>query len=227
MPVSTAKRGVDRPSPSRPDTLYSLELLDGCGRHSADGSEAMKERSGGHCRDSWDRSERSLARVSMSLRTLAVRRSVTYREAPAPPGGELFEPERGVPGAFRPDDRNAEICDCKQGPSDGCWAQRAIVDVATLHQEHRPAGLPAKSPDLLPEATVDDGQMQVTGRLALDERLAADDVVRDLELLKRDGCAQSGKTTGHAAESLMDVDHQLDGQRCPHLERIARRGVQH
>lgn len=156
----------------------------GTGSHDVcDGPESVEQGLGRFGRDAGYRCKHCLVGV-VQRRPLRIVGRVS--SSPAPPKTEDLQPERGVLRARRPHDPYSKFPHRQERTSHRRRPERSSVDVLALDQEVGRRANPAEPPDLRPETTSDDRQVQVTHRLAFDEcvpcQVVADRQTASLEL---------------------------------------------
>ena len=161
-------KGLPKPSRSdRPDANHVPEFGVRCLHDRCDTSEVSEQRACANGRDVRNRREHCFR--SRRLWALSVDRTVARRKRAGRPARDAVKPEGRVALCLAAHDCDAILGGREQRTTDCCRADRPGVENRSLDDKERPFSCCAQPPQLPPEPTGDERQVQVAHGLALDD----------------------------------------------------------
>jgi hypothetical protein len=112
-------------------------------------------------------------------------------------------------------DADSQVIDAEQHPTNGFVAEGAVVDRSSFHKQVTPGGAFSHAAELRPEAAVDQGEVEVSNRLSLDDGKLVDEVVGGPQPCHLDVAAELPQGVGNATPLLMNVDDDAHSRKVP------------
>jgi hypothetical protein len=146
-------------------------------------AESLKEGTGGLKGDAWNRREHRFGSLSgrTSRRSVRIHRP-TASTVSLPSMGESVEPFGGVPQISGANEADLLIHDREQGAADCLRRHWSIVEIRTFYEQIR-TRIASDQPDLRPQSTLDEREMEISYGLALDDRPGSKKVVTRAKVL--------------------------------------------
>lgn len=209
MGCSRTQRLRHRSSAPRSDSWHRHPLVLARLHDRPNGAESVEKCPGAVDRDAiYGRQNRFAGADVYVTPTLSVGRPVPWSMGLSP-ACEIEEPIRRIGRAVAPDDYDPLIGDREYQPAHRSWAECLHPRVPLDQQNRETASLPQRV-NLAPESSFAERHRQIDRRLTLDERRAAEVVVRGGQRLESDVDAEALQKSGNAAPPFVDIGDNRD-----------------
>lgn len=200
-----------------PDAVHASQLFrlgeNNIGER-AELDEQPASRYGGH---SGGCGERALGRapVRVTLWSLSVMGAIEHASVATSSDCDSRDPGSRVRRIASMYHSDAELVDGDQEPADGIRLQRSVEQHSTLDNEVAPRCSATQSSNLTPQPTLDQREVQVAYRLALDQGEIIDRVVAGAERFDPDVVAERAEGIRDSATAFVNVHDDVHEPRMP------------